>query len=268
MFFSSLKQSHWQRKAVVIALVANLFALKESSAQNRIDRKVLVERHKVVNTSADTWASLTVGNGKFAFTVDATGLQTFAVAYQNGVPLGTQSEWGWNSFKDTVGYKREEALRAYNLNGREISYLVQNSSAGGRGKEAADWFRSNPHRLQLGNLGFEILKKDGNPVNINDLQNIHQELNPWTGEIRSNFSIEGAPVEVITYGHGTEDAVAARVQSDLIKEGRLKVRLRLPYPTAQWSDYGTNYTNHDKHKSSIQSSNATSAIVRHQLQTA
>ncbi|MCU7551191.1 hypothetical protein OCK74_18870 [Chitinophagaceae bacterium LB-8] len=268
MLSSFVKQSRWRSSAVVIALIASLSATHQSSAQTRIDRKALVERHKVVNTSPDTLGSLTVGNGKFAFTVDVTGLQTFPKEYQKGVPLGTQSEWGWNSFKDTIGYKREEALRAYNLNGRDIKYLVQNSSAGGRGKQAADWFRANPHRLQLGNLGFEILKKDGTPVSIDDLQNIHQELNPWTGEIRSQFSVEGTPVEVITYGHGTEDAVAAKVQSPLIKEGRLKVRLRFPYPTGEWADYGTNYTHTDKHTSSIQGSNATGASVRHQLQTA
>src|SRR5688500_17479235 len=110
MFFYSLKQSHWQLKVSVIALVACLVATNPLSAQSRIDRKALVERHKVINNTADTLASLTVGNGKFAFTVDVTGLQSFPKEYEKGVPLGTQSEWGWNSFKDTVGYKREEPL--------------------------------------------------------------------------------------------------------------------------------------------------------------
>ncbi len=268
MFLFSLKQSHWLYKAVVIASVVGFFTVNQLYAQNSIDRKALVERHKVINNAVDTLASLTVGNGKFAFTVDATGLQTFPKEYEKGVPLGTQSEWGWNSFKDTAGYKREEALKAYHLNDRDITYLVQWSSAGSRNKKAADWFRSNPHRLQLGNLGFEILKKDGTAISVNDLHNIQQELNPWTGEIRSRFSIEGTPVEVITYGHGTSDAVAARVQSALIKEGRLKVRLRFPYPTGGWADYGTNYTNTDKHVSSILTSYATGAGLMHQLQTA
>jgi hypothetical protein len=38
-----------------------------------IDRHALVERHNPSNP----WAPLTVGNGRFAFTVDSTGLQTF-----------------------------------------------------------------------------------------------------------------------------------------------------------------------------------------------
>src|ERR1051325_4684895 len=85
-----------------------------------INRKQLVQRHNVVVTKADSLSSLTVGNGKFAFTVDVTGLQSFPVNYQKGVCLGTQSEWGWHSFIDTVGYKREEALKMYHVNGRDI----------------------------------------------------------------------------------------------------------------------------------------------------
>ncbi|HEY1022471.1 MAG TPA: hypothetical protein VGE06_09150, partial [Flavisolibacter sp.] len=43
----------------------------------KINRKALVTRHNVVVTKADSLTSLTVGNGKFAFTVDVTGLQSF-----------------------------------------------------------------------------------------------------------------------------------------------------------------------------------------------
>jgi hypothetical protein len=30
----------------------------------------------------------------------------------------------------------------------------------------------NPHRLQLGNLGFEIVKKDGSVAGMDDIQDI------------------------------------------------------------------------------------------------
>ena len=91
----------------------------------KIDKRALVQRHNVIVTKADTLSSLTVGNGGFAFTVDVTGLQTFPKEYSKGMPLGTQSEWGWHSFIDTVGYKREEALKPYHVNGRDITYMVQ-----------------------------------------------------------------------------------------------------------------------------------------------
>lgn len=33
------------------------------------------------------------------------------------------------------------------------------------------------HRLQLGNIGFDITKKDGAPAGISDMKDIRQELN-------------------------------------------------------------------------------------------
>lgn len=84
-----------------LLLTAFLFSIA-MIGQQKIDRKALVTRHNVKNTSIDTLASLSVGNGAFAFTVDATGLQTFPEKYQKGVPLGTQSEWGWDSYKTPI----------------------------------------------------------------------------------------------------------------------------------------------------------------------
>ncbi|MBD0378253.1 MAG: hypothetical protein ICV51_21825, partial [Flavisolibacter sp.] len=235
-------------------------------AQSKIDRKALVLRHTVINTKWDSLSSLSVGNGTFAFTVDVTGLQTFPKLYEKGVPLGTQSEWGWHSFKDTVGYRFEESLKTYHLNGRDISYSVQWNTPE-RNKNATNWFRQNPHRLQLGNLGFEILKKDGTLATPEDIQAIHQELNMWTGAISSRFTVEGVPVQVVTYCHQEEDVISADVQSALIKEGRLKISLRFPYPTGDWADVGINWSNEEKHVSSIQKSNSNSAVLIHQLDT-
>ncbi len=60
--------------------------------QSTIDRKAVVRRHTIHINKADSLSSLSVGNGKFAFTVDVTGLQSFPAFYKGGVPLGTQSE--------------------------------------------------------------------------------------------------------------------------------------------------------------------------------
>jgi protein-glucosylgalactosylhydroxylysine glucosidase len=164
---------------LLLFLLAGCFFCTCLFAQKHIDRKALVERHKVINTKFDSLSSLTVGNGKFAFTVDVTGLQTFVANYQKGIPLGTESEWGWHSFIDTGGYKHEEALKEYDINGRKISYAVQWNEPE-RNKNASNWFRQNPHRLQLGNLGFELIKKDSSLALINDIKNINKVLNPWT----------------------------------------------------------------------------------------
>jgi hypothetical protein len=232
----------------------------------KIDRKALVQRHKIVITKADTLSSLTVGNGRFAMTVDITGLQSFPEYYHRGVPLGTQSEWGWHSFPDTIGYKREEAQKSYMLNGRPVSYTVQWNSPE-RNKAAANWYRQNPHRLQLGQLGFILLKKDGSRATITDLQNIHQELDPWTGLVESNFTLEGTPVGIRTSCAGTSDAVAVSVQSDLLTAGRMKLFLHFPYPTGAWTDEGVNDAFHERHQSRILSKERNSATVLHALDT-
>ncbi len=232
----------------------------------KIDRKKLVQRHSVINTKVDSLSSLSVGNGRFAFTVDVTGLQSFPKEYEKGVPLGTESEWGWHSFINKVGYKREEALKTYHLNGRDITYLTEWNSPE-RNKAAAAWFRQNPHRLQLGNLGFEILKNDDSPARIDDIKNIKQQLDLWTGEIKSHFTVEDIPVDVSTFCHQQHDVISVSVKSDLIKQGRLRVSLKFPYPTGEWSDVGTNYTNVEKHISVIESKNNFSALIKHQIDT-
>lgn len=238
----------------------NLFAQK-------INREALVTRHNVVVTKADSLASLTVGNGRFAFTVDVTGLQSFPLAYQKGVPLGTQSEWGWHSFIDTVGYQREESLKTYHVNGRAITYMTQHN-APPRKKAVADWFRQNPHRLQLGNLGFEIVKKDGSIATLQDIKNIRQELNLWTGEIRSQFTVEGVPVQVSTVCDATADAIGVQVTSPLLAQARLHVKLLFPYPTGAWTDEGTNYQHSEWHQTFLSQPANDVAVLQRRIDTA
>lgn len=251
---------------VFLYIFFNIVIPGKSQTQTPIDRKALVQRHTVIITKADPLASLSVGNGKFAFTVDVTGLQTFPKEYEKGVPLGTQSEWGWHSFANNVGYRFEETLKEYTFNNKKYSYAVQ-WTAPEQNKKAADWFRQNPHRLQLGNLGFELTKKNGTKANLADIQNIRQELNMWTGEIKSAFTLEGVPVRVSTFSHQTQDVIAVSVQSDLIKAGQLKIKLQFPYPTGEWTDEGTNWTQPDKHRSAILNQTINKVQLIHQLDT-
>jgi hypothetical protein len=229
-----------------------------------INRKALVQRHVVHVKKIDSLSSLTVGNGKFAFTVDATGLQSFPSTYEKGVSLGTQSEWGWHYFPDTANFRREESLRTYQLNGSARTYLVQMNETE-RTKAASNWFRQNPHRLQLGQLGFVFLKKDGSRAGVEEIQNIHQVLDPWTGEVKSHFQVEGTDVKVSTFCHDSKDAVSVHIESDLIKERRIMIFLHFPYPTGAWTDEGNHHGFHEKHRSGILYRDSDQATVYHTL---
>jgi hypothetical protein len=230
-----------------------------------INREAVVKRHNVKVHKIDSLSSLTVGNGNFAFTVDATGMQSFPEAYAKGVPLGTQSAWGWHSFPNTENLNVKDALKTYDLEGRKISYTVQVKEPE-LGRKTVDYFRVNPHRLQLGNIGLEIKKKDGSLATVNDIQNIKQELNVWTGVVTSSFTVETIPVKVITAAHQQHDAVSFRIESPLLNSNRIAVRLRFPYPNGQFKDVGDNFKSDDRHRSTLTTSKA-AALIQHTLDT-
>jgi hypothetical protein len=146
-----------KKNIVIVFLCLQLF---DNAFSQVINRQAVVQRHNVHINKIDSLSSLSVGNGNFAFTVDATGMQSFPDAYANGVPLGTQSVWGWHSFPNTENLKIEEAQKVYELEGRKISYTVQPKEPE-RAKKAVEYFRVNPHRLQLGNIGLRNKMKNG-----------------------------------------------------------------------------------------------------------
>lgn len=253
-----------------LAVYLGFFLISFSSlTAQKIDRKKVVQRHNVVNIKADTLSTLTVGNGKFAYTADITGMQSFSEYYKNGVSLGTQSEWGWNSFPNTKDYTFKETLKAYDFNneGRKAMYSVQLKEPE-RNKGAVEYFRVNKHRLQLGNIGIELLKKDGQKAKISDLTNIHQKIDLWTGIITSEFSLDGIPVKVWTASFQNSDKIGVKIESDLIAQNRLKVFARYPSPTGQFLDDAAFYGNENDHTTRIVSSQSTQGIIHHQLQSA
>ena len=75
--------------------------------------------------------------------------------------------------------------------------------------------QAKPPQVQLGNIGFNIIKKDGSLATIDDIKNIHQTLDLWTGEIHSEFTVENIPVDVVTICHQQQDAIAVQVISPL-----------------------------------------------------
>ena len=74
-------------------------------------------------------------------------------------------------------------------------------------------------------------------------------------------------MDVLTVGHQQQDAVAAKVTSELLKTGRLKVALRFPFPTAGWADMATDYSHNEAHQSAIAEQKTGRALLSHQLDT-
>jgi len=260
-----MKKSGLMNKYFFTAFFALAFSGTQICFAQKIDRKAVVTRHNVIVNAVDTLSSLTLGNGKFAFTVDVTGLQSFPEYYSKGVPLGTQSEWGWHTFPNKEDLKFSETLKPYDFNGKpDRLYSVQINEPA-RNKNAVAYFRENPARLQLGNLGLEILKKDGSLAKPEDIKNVQQQLNLWTGQITSIFSVEGTAVKVITLADAERDMIAAKVTSELLKEKRIKIKFRFPYPTNQFTDLGVNYTHEKEHQTTLTKPDASSALFSRQL---
>jgi hypothetical protein len=230
----------------------------------KIDRHALVSRHHVKVHDFDPLSSLSVGNGNFAFTVDATGLQTFPENYENGVSLGTMSDWGWHSFPNSGNYQLDESYQFFDVEGRKVPYAVQWNEPG-RKQEAASYFRQNPHRLHLGFIGFEFDEASGKPVQPADISGTSQILNLWEGQITSSFLLKGMKTEVQTICHPSRDLIGVQIRSEQFNNELQGFRLRFPYPTGSHTDGAADMNSPAKHQSGIVSQDMTHAVFEHIL---
>ena len=238
--------------------------LVEKRAAKPIDRQALVSRNNPHICSFDSLASLSVGNGNFAVTVDATGLQSYPEHYVKGVALGTQSQWGWHSFPNVKGYTPEETFKAYDFRGKEELYAVQFKEKG-RQKEASDYFRVNPHRLHLGYVGLEMKDAAGRRVDWTQLTDVDQTLDLYSGQIVSEFSVDGEKVRTETACHADEDALASKIVSEALSDGRIKVVWRFPYASGGHVDDATDWTHPEKHSTAVVASDSHSVVLARKL---
>lgn len=245
------------KKLLFIAFVTFLQSIAINAAGQKIDRHALVDRNSPHITAADSLSSLSVGNGEFAFTADITGLQSFPEYYKNGVPLGTQSQWGWHSFPNVKGFKPEETLMEYDFgHGHKELYAGQPKTPG-RQKEASDWFRVNPHRLHLGMIGFDFDRKDG----MKNITAVDQRLDLWTGTLDSKFKYKGTEIEVKTVCHPQKDMVAA----EIVSKKRTGICFRFPYPTGQHCDDACDWNADSKHSTRLITQENNKAVLERVL---
>jgi len=157
----------------------------------RDDREALIRQHSPVVCEIEPSVALSVGNGRFVFTVDVTGLQTLAAHYQEtgGSPLETLASWAALNASD------EQAV-------------------------------ANSPLYPLGRLA--LVDERGRALRVQDFSKIEQTLDLWNGELVSHFEWRGFPVEVSTIAHPQNDAVAVRIKSTALAQGRLRVMLAYP----------------------------------------
>lgn len=166
----------------------------------KVNKKQFVEKHSPTVAEVDPLSPLSLGNGEFGFSADITGLQTFPESYET--PLSTQSNWGWHYTRGSNLFTEEDIIfQSYDTYGRQVDYPMKPAGK----EEAYHWLRQNPHRLHLGRISFRFLAKDGKEVNVNQITQIHQKLDLWTGVLHSNYVIDDIPVSVQTTCHPERD---------------------------------------------------------------
>ncbi|WP_337062987.1 hypothetical protein [Kineococcus sp. G2] len=206
-----------------------------------VDRRALVRAHDVVVRGVLPDSPLSVGNGRFAATVDVTGLQTFPQLHPlpdagggpAGTMLGTLAEWAWHSEPNPRGFRTADAERQLDTPHGPATYVDMTRGADGRSADgltpAEAWLRSNPHRFDLFRAGFTV---DGRPARPHELRDAEQRLDLWSGTLTSRVDLAGRPLEVTTAAHPDVDALAVRVRGDLRGIG---VRLTFGAASTSWN---------------------------------
>lgn len=243
-----------QRFFTLFALVISSMAI---AIAGEIDRQALVGRNNPHVQTMDALSSLSVGNGEFAYTVDATGLQSFPAHYAKGVPLGTQSQWAWHCFPNPDNLRREETLVDYDFHHGHKEVYATKAGSSQRSLAAYDWYRENPHRLHLGIIGFDF----DSGVSPQSVANIHQTLNLWTGTINSHFSIGKDAYHVATSCHPQLDMIAARIHT----KARTPIAFRFAYPTGAHSDDACDWQKSNLHTTTIVEIDSHHAVLKRQL---
>lgn len=189
-----------------------------------IDREAVVKRHRVCTTGTLLKSPAQVGNGKFAFGMDITGLQTF-------VPFNTLSDWSWHSFPLPEGMRVEDYRPVVvETHGKKIAYELRNPDQ----PELSEWLTKNPHRYNLGRIGFRLLREDGTEAREIDLGNARQEIDLWTGVVYSRFELNRKEVKVRTVCHPDKDMIGVSIESELLNDGNMSIYLDFPYPDGRY----------------------------------
>lgn len=244
------------RKKMIVAAFLVVCSCSGWAGGNKIDRKALVTRHNVTMTEIDKSSPLSVGNGRFCYTADITGMQTFPELYKDGLPLSTMSEWGWHSFPNPENHKLSDVFTYLDAYGKQVPYPIGNSS----GRE---YLRANPHQTGLALIGLQ--KVEGGNLSVSEVADASQSLNLWEGTLNSRFKLSGSPVSLTTCCHPDADRLAFNLTSALFSSNQLGVQIRFPYPSATFGKDPAVFGKEALHQSEIIEEGKTYWIIKHQI---
>jgi hypothetical protein len=210
-----------------------------------INRKAVVDRHRIRLTAPHPEHVLSVGNGDFAYTADISGMQSFGAYHDPLRAMGagtvalnttTMTSWAWHEMPNPEGFVLNDAMTTYDTPRGPVAYPDKyDMNAAMRGEitdenRAGAWLHVNPQRIDLGRIGFVLTEPDGTQVETPEaLEDPEQELDLWTGIIHSRFRFAGEVTTVETAASGGGAIVAFRVRSGLFAVGRARIAVRFPY---------------------------------------
>lgn len=215
-------------------------------------------------TDINPQSPLSVGNGRFCYTADITGMQTLYEEYSAETPLCTMAEWGWHTKKadNKKGFYTLDDVRMtpYNYCKRTVTYPRVKYE----GNEAAyDWVRQNPHKFNLAKIGLYFHNE---PIQADSIYCINQTLDITTGILKSIFRLNvnrhnnastlnnitadnintNATIDnlvtVYTVCDDNSDTVAFHISSGLLQCG-LSINIVFPYASCDITGSDWNNTN-------------------------
>jgi len=240
-----------------VLISACFMACNSAHSTDKINREELVKRHNITIDALDFRGALSVGNGRFCYTTDITGMQSYPEYYTKGIPLTTMSEWGWHSFPGTDDCKLSDTFVWLDAAGRKVPYPINVDN------ESAECLRINPHQTSLAQAGLKLSTSDGDEVAIEEIQFKQQSLDLWHGIITSHFGLRSEPVEVTTISHPQKDQLSFKVKTSLFNKGQSAFKIRFPYGSHLKDP--SDFKSIDKHTSSIISQDRRQVVFKHVL---
>jgi len=237
-----------------------------SNTLSAINRQAVISRHNPIISAADPLAALSVGNGHLATTVDVTGMQSYPDDYRNDIPLTTMSDWGWHRFPNTSQLTPEESHRSYQFAHHDHPevYAVEYKN-GGRQQQATQYFRINPHRLNLATIGLRLTTPEGKVIPLSGISQIRQEQQLYDGLISSHFVADRQAVDVTTTCRQDCDAILYQIRSQLLSRHQASISIRFSYPTGVHSDDANDWSQPLRHTSRIIRQTPQSATILRRL---